>query len=225
MKSYCDPSLKGKKLCIIDIDGTFLRKFTTIFNTIIEELFGKNILVRGINLLFNRINDLDIISNSMFMFKFVMLIYSILSFTNFKQNCAKYEERYYELAKKGIKSSYDDYVAKLEELGYYVLFVSHNVYTHRFEILGDRIITPKNKRRYLPKYFQELDVRYVIGNNYMDDIVSGMRLNKKYRKAGKPEVTIMYLGHSSIIKNMMYKKVNCFLGMSQVVAYIKELNN
>lgn len=223
MKTQKNFDLEGKKICIIDIDGTLLEEFKQIFNRIMSQLFGNNIIVKFVNKIFNWVNDLDIISNSMLMFKLVLLFYSIISFSSFRDNCAIYEKSYFKFAFRSIEKAYYNYVLEFEKMGYTVLCISHNIYTHHFDIMNGKIFTPTNKRKFLPQNFKDLDVKFVIGNNYMDDIISGKKLNKEYSKKMKYHSIVIYVGCSKIVRKIVDKDIKCFLSMEEVLKYVKDV--
>lgn len=208
--------------CIIDIDGTLFEEFKLVFNKIISEMFGTNWFVRIINKFFNLVNDLDIISNSMFMFRLVMAIYSLLSGQNYYVCLDYYEKRYYELSKAYIEKEYNDYIVPLQEMGYNVLFISHNIYTCKFDILGSRVIIYTKKRQDLPEQLSKIDVKFIIGNNYMDDILAGKRLNVEYSLMDMPLAKIVYVGKSKLVKTLVPSDVQCLKNMKEVLDYIKD---
>lgn len=213
---------KACGFCIIDIDGTLFEEFKLVFNQIISEMFGKNRCIKVINRFFNIVNDLDFISNSMFMFKAVMVVYSIFSGQNY-YNCLRiYEEKYCKLSKKYVEKAYNSYVVPIQEMGYSVLFITHDIYALKFNILGSRILVYTKKREDIPQELSKLDIDYIIGNNYMDDILAGKRLNVEYAAEGMDQAKIVYVGKSKLVKRLVSSDVKCLKNMQEVLDYIKD---
>ena len=77
--------MKNLGKVFVDIDGT-INTFKTVDCRIIAELFGHHRQVLFCDRILWKINDLDLISNSMHIFKLRILIYSILSFSSFLEN-------------------------------------------------------------------------------------------------------------------------------------------
>lgn len=210
-----------KTICVIDVDGTLLDNFKNIYHTIIVRLFSKSNLALRLNNIFEKINNLDIISNSMFVFKLAIFILSIFSITNFRENLKLFERWYEELATDTICTNYTLYITELLKKGYDVYIISHNEYTKNFsKHLSIPIIVPKNKRKYLPQNFVKHNVAFVIGNNYFDDIVASKKLNKAYTKHHAPHHAIaIYIGTSKLIPQYNMLK---FKTLQSAIAFIQK---
>ncbi len=213
-----------KRVLIMDIDGTLLEEFKSIYTQIINTIFGKSKSVMRLNLLLYKINDLDVISNSMFIFKFVIFFYSLISFTSFSKNLKIYEKMYVEKSKDEIIKNYNDVIVVLEKLGYEVILISHSIYTNNFKkYIPTKIITPRNKIIYIPKKMANLDITYMIGNNFFDDIFSSFLLNMKYKKKkiNKKSVPI-YIGSSKVVTRLLKGKGLAFNNLKELLLFIKK---
>lgn len=216
----------NKKILIMDIDGTLLEDFKSIYSQIINSLFGKSKAVMRLNLLLYKINDLDIISNSMFIFKSVIFFYSLISFTNFSKNLKQYEKLYVEKSKDEIIRNYNEVVVVLERLGYEVILISHSIYTNNFKkYIPTKIITPRNKMKYIPKNMSNLNIAYMVGNNFFDDIFSSFLLNKKYKKEKINYSSIpIYIGSSKAVTKLLKGRGFTFNNLSELLLFIKKVS-
>lgn len=215
--------MRSKRACIMDIDGTLLESFKEIYEDIIQMLFGKNKMVMRLNKLFYKINDFDVISNTMFIFKAVMLLYSLISFTSYSENIKIYRREYVKRAKDDILKEYNNTILFLEKQGFDIYLVSHNIYTNDFKkFIPTRIFTPHNKLVYIPKKFSSYNIIYTIGNNFFDDIVSAFMLNHMYKKEKSSKKSVpIYIGNSPFFKLLKNKVLN-FKNLKEMREYIKK---
>lgn len=211
-----------KKACIMDIDGTLFLDFKKVYLDIMKSIFGKSKIVMRLNALLYKINDLDVISNTMFIFKSVILLYSILSFSNYFENIESYKKQYVAKAKNEVIKNYNEIIRPMERLEFEVFLISHNTYTHNFkEFIPINVITPKNKRKYVPKNMSSYNIVYMIGNNYFDDILTSFLLNKKYRHQKKDYFSVpIYIGCSTIMKKLLKNKALIFNNLNDMLEYI-----
>ena len=186
----------NEKIVIMDIDGTFFRDYKKVYKRIIGEIFGKNKAVIFINNFLYKINDLDIFSNTMFLFKCVILFYSIISFSSYRKNIIKFEKKYVNYAKKSIELEYDRIIKPIEQKGYKVLFISQDIFTEKLKkYVKNPIIIPKSKLVFVINNFLYMDVIFSVGNNYFDDILPAKILNFNSKKT---KVVPVYIGKSRL---------------------------
>jgi len=162
-----------KQSIVIDIDGTLYEKFERNDKNIISRLFKNNHLVKLLDKLLWNINSLDIISNSMFILKLRLFIYSILSFKSFKKTEREYRRRYQLLL--GLDLENKRKILKKINEKYEIILVSNNLYAINVlcKFQDYNIIYSSNvcSRRTQIKEINAFEsIAYVIGNNYKDDI-------------------------------------------------------
>ena len=213
-----------EKVCLIDIDGTLLESFKSIYTSAIEEIFGYSKLAMRLNKFFYNINDYDVISNTMGIFKLVIFILSVVSCTSFKKNLKKFEELYIEKSKREIIYNYESIVIPIEKRGYKVFLITHDEYARRFNaFIPTDIIVTKSKTLYVFEKLRDVDIMYMIGNNLCDDLIPAIMLNKKYKKIGRNcKVVPIYIGTSNIVKRILKKKILSFKRISSVLDVIKK---
>lgn len=212
--------MSEKKICMIDIDGTLLESYKNIYNEIIIKLFGKNKLIMRINSIFFKINDLDIISNNIFIFNIIMLIYSILSFTKFSENIKKYEQEYINMSKDEIISNYIKIIIPIEEKGYTVYLITHDDFATRFKVYIPATIVNANKTLFVLRNMSKLNLEYIIGNNLFDDIVPFVLINAIKSKRNKRKITPIYIGNSKLVLTVTGKKSKHFKNLDDMLSYI-----
>jgi FMN phosphatase YigB (HAD superfamily) len=193
----------SKRLIIFDLDGTIdgtidgeYTIFRKIDNEIIHELFFNSSLVMNLDLMLWKINEKDIISNSMKLFTLRMLIYSILAGKNPKKVLGYYEKRYIEISRKYIFEKFSDEILSLEKIGFKVVVFSHNVYTEGISVCLP-IKALKNKGKCIKELNDLADIAYIVGNNFTDDI----------RPAQKLGVKAIYVGNSKILQSIAKKNL------------------
>lgn len=188
---------KRKSLIVIDIDGTIM-DFKSIDNNIVNNVFGKSKLVTFFDKILWKINSLDVISNNIIILNLRILFYSIISFTNPFKAFILYSFKYEELAKIQVTKKLLSDIDYLKTLADEVVFVTHDFHAYCLEkVLNTRIIT-KNKIVFFPRLHKQYDIKYVIGNNYMDDILPG----KKLRKENGQNIKVVYIGKSKLLKKV-----------------------
>ncbi len=186
-----------KPLIIIDIDGT-ITNFREIDRKIIYKLFQKNPIVMLLDQLLWKINSLDYITNSFWIFKFRIYIYSLLSFSSFKIRISEYKKEYLKESKKDFDIYLKEYHSVLKNLGLDILLLSHDEFAC---YLGREVHSVKNKKKYVLKnIYGKYDIVYMVGNNYMDDIKLGLQLRKKRKKLKDTNsIKVVYIGKSKYL--------------------------
>lgn len=198
-----------KPLIIIDVDGT-ITDFKQIDHEIISLMYEKNKFVIALDKLLWRINGLDYFTNKFWIFKFRIFLYSILSLSNYKFNMIKYQKNYVAKTRQDFNKYFDVLHPKIEKMGYETLLLSHDRFAGN---VSNKIICVRDKKRYvLDNVYSSYDVIYVIGNNYMDDIKLGLKLQKLNNDLDvKIETNIVYVGTSRYLieKVLINKSVKC----------------
>lgn len=182
-----------KPSIIIDIDGTLYDKFSLDDRNIIFKLFGKNIFVRFLDKILWWINSLDIISNSMWMLKLRILIYCILSFKSYKNMSDEYMHRYQRLFTMYLQSK--ENILKRISRKYRIILVTNNLYALNVLYEDYHILYAPNflsRREQIKTLNAKENIRYIIGNNYTDDIYLAKKLKTK----------CIYVGNSALKKKI-----------------------
>lgn len=188
---------KRKSLIVIDVDGTIIN-FKRIDNIIIRDIYGKSKIVTFIDKLLWKINSLDVISNNIIILNLRILLYSIISFINPFKAFILYSFKYEELAKREVTKNLLNNIEYLKTLADEVVFATHDFHAYCLEkVLNTRVIT-KNKKYFIPKLYKKYDIKYVIGNNYIDDILPGKKLKKEKGQNTK----VVYIGKSKLLKRV-----------------------
>ena len=205
---------KLKKLAIVDVDGT-ITDFYKVDHEIIPEIYH-NKLVLFLDKLLWKLNSLDIITNSYSLFKLRMSIYSILSLHNIKKDIAKYKSEYIKYANGYFKNFLQNEYKLLKNKGYDILILTSDPFD---SYMDRRVTVSQDKVRYVednvPSKYNEV---CVIGNNFSDDILSGIKLREKFNI----KVHICYIGKSPIIKRRLKnKEVNFCSCLKDAIKQIK----
>jgi len=199
-----------KKLLIIDIDGVII-DFRAIDHSIIKELYGNNKIVLLLDAILWFINGMDIITNTFEIFRLRLKLYSFLNGSNYSSDMKKYRNRYLQMSEKYFWGFLNNEYKKLKDEAFEILILSCDLFD---AFLFNEVKVVKNKRDYVNRYiYKNYKEIYVVGNNYMDDIKSGLKLR---RKCVVP-VHIFYVGHGRILKILSKLK-----GFGQIQS-IKEL--
>ncbi len=172
-------------LVILDFDGTLFDDFFMRDKEIIAKVFEGNKFVMFIDLLARKINDLGIVKNNNFLLRFRIFIYSLFVKKSFKRSLVEYRRLYRYYAKKSInKNIY--MLDKLNAEGYKVIILSNNMYTNRIDMKYE-LITNINKYIELEELYNEHgnSIRYIIGDNFLDDVNNGYKFNIKTIYMGK----------------------------------------
>lgn len=199
-----------KRSIIIDIDGTLYDNFPRDDRKIIYKLFEKNFLVRLLDKFLWSINALDYISNSMGMLKFRLMIYSILSLKSYNNVSKKYKHSYQNLLRLDLQNK--EHILKKLGAMYDVILVTNNIYALNVLYHDYRVLyapNALNRREQIMTLNVTENICYIIGNNYMDDILLAKRHN----------IPCIYVG-KSILKNKFKAKYNAN-SFEKVLAILK----
>lgn len=187
-----------KSIILFDVDGT-ITNFEKIDNKAIRTCFEKSKFVMAMDKALWQINKLDVIANNFPLFKFRIWIYSLISFSNYKQNMEKYEKIYVEETKSEMSNYFTMQHERLNELGVDIRFLSNNQLDMS---TSPNIISVRNKKKYVKdNIYGKYDIVYVVGNNWSDDVKLGLDLRKK-TKLTMP----VYIGKSKFLINFLLKK-------------------
>ncbi len=178
-------------IILVDLDGTLI-DFKAIDDIIILKIFRNNRIVKFVNNILWKINLLDFFPNNGLIFSARMLIYNIFSKNSFFQTMVIYGELYEKYANESIINQYAKFDL-LKERGYKIIVITQNMYcAKKFDI---NIVSTSNKLKYVKKNFDKENIKYVIGNNYHDDIKMAYNINAK----------AIYIGNSSLVKKILRK--------------------
>lgn len=187
-------------LVILDFDGTLFDDFFMRDKEIIAKVFEGNKFVLFIDLLARKINDLGIVKNNNFLLRFRIFIYSLFIKKSFKRSLVEYRRLYRYYAKKSINKN----IAMLDKLnaeGYKIIILSNNMYTNRLDMKYE-LITNINKYIELEELYNEHgnSIKYIIGDNFLDDINNGYKFNIK----------TIYMGNGLFVKRSkkIFRKAN-----------------
>lgn len=180
------------KAVIIDVDGTLIDFVSSFYNCYINRQFGKSPIVIVLDKLAKFINNLDLLSNSKATLDLVLFGFSVISGQSYKVVKAEFVQLYSNY----IYANQPCIIRRLKminELGYKCIVKSNNPYAR--EILSvikyaDEFIVISSKKNERDKQFASLlskyEVKYFVGNNYVDDI----------RMAKHLKVPSIYVGDS-----------------------------
>lgn len=194
-----------RNIIFVDIDGT-INEFNMVDNNIIKEIFGNHRLVMFCDRLLWKINELDLISNSMRIFKLRIFLYSLLSFTSYNKKMLEYEKKYIKYTFEEVRKNYNLHLMKLKRLGYEIRLVTHSEFTKYFK-KDYPISILKNKPKYIERIHKKNGISYMIGNNYTDDLKVPLKFGIK----------TIYIGKSKLVKRIIKDKAKSFLSIELAV--------
>ena len=176
--------LRKVPVIVFDLDGT-VTDFRKIDNKIIRNhIFKNHKLTLALDKIAWKINEQDIIKNTTLMLKFRLLLYSLISGSNFKAVFEEYKVMYTELTMKEILKRLP-YFKSLEEKGYHVIIISNNKITDRILIKSVEIYSTRSKILALENLQESCFIRLMVGNNLLDDIIPSYFHGIDYRYVGK----------------------------------------
>jgi FMN phosphatase YigB (HAD superfamily) len=184
-----------QKAVVFDLDGTLV-DFKRIDKQIIKELFQNNIFIKTIDMLLWCLNDIEIMPNNAKLFNIRLFVYSFFSRNSYDKLRLLYEKIYVrEVEAELIKKR--RVIAKIKNSGYEVFIISNNplskkVNSHEYNI----IVANNSKCEEIKKIMGLFDVKYIIGNNYCDDILVAKKL----------KISPIYVGKSLIVKFLSNRK-------------------
>lgn len=203
-----------RRLAIIDIDGT-INDFNKVDNEIISSIYGKNKIIKVLDRLLWKINSLDIITNQFIIFKARIYLYSLINRTKYKNDMELYKEEYVRKSKLYFQQFMDNEYTVLKKSGIEVMLLTCDPFDGFCE---NNVTVVQNKWQYIrDNAYNKYGKLYVVGNNYMDDISSGLKLRSKMSVCD--DVQIYYVGNSKILKKLLAKK-----GV-QICSNLKEVVN
>lgn len=184
----CDLKKDG---LLIDVDGTLYDSFYLDDKKIIENIFGNNVLVKTLDYVLWKINRLDFFSNSMRLLRLRLFAYSILGFKRYNFVLSSYNIEYTKCLAVYLKSI-NEYLCILSKK-YNIFIITNNFFSVpviESELNQRCIYCSHSKSREMSAYSLEkgCNLKYFIGNNYMDDISVANKLN----------ITSIYVGKSFI---------------------------
>lgn len=213
---------RNRETCIVvDLDGTLI-DFEKIDKKIIQSIYGENRGVKWIDKVLWKINSYDIITNNIFIFTMRILLYSILSFSNPVKAFVLYGIKYRENVLEQIDDTLLQNLDFLKTLADKMYIATNDIFVHAiYKDLPVKNIVVGKKKKFISSLYRHFEVKYVIGNNYMDDILSCKKLNQNYKKHDmKTRATMVYVGKSILIWKMSsllrFEKIDDF------IRYVKE---
>lgn len=209
-----------KQKCIVfDLDGTAFKRFLPLDKKFISKKFDKNIIVKVIDSICRKINDADIIKNTTNILFLRFFVYSLFVPISVKRSeieeynnswlvkkgyeekvtsyvsllLREYKEWYVREAALAIVNCFEKDFKPLINLGYHIIIMSNNELAKELMNMPYEIIVGKSKLIELKKLLKDpvLDIRYFVGNNYMDDICNAYILG----------INAVYVGNGYWVKN------------------------
>lgn len=208
----CSNNSNKKSLVVVDLDGTLIN-FKSIDNKIINELFGKNYVVRFLDRILWKINELDYFSNCYAIFNIRIKIYAMFSKYTNSEIMGIYGDRYIELALNETVSGYN-HIKSLRGENSEVIIVTHNVFADRLNkyVSCVPIIFSLNKKKYFTEeLLKKYNIIYLIGNNYTDDIKAA------YAVKAFP----IYIGKSKLVKKLIKGRGKIVDNIKGAIDFIK----
>lgn len=178
-------ALKNKKTIVFDLDGT-LSNFEKIDHKIIEMIYGNSRIVMLLDKFLWSINRFEILKNTMWLLKFRLALYSIITRKNIEENFKKYHIEYFTLTYHDIKYNYENYLKRLRKK-YKIRILSNNMFAKGLEYSGLRVICNTSKSKHIKIFKKYHDTEYIVGNNLLDDILVGSIKGIKTIYLGKNE--------------------------------------
>lgn len=202
-----------KRLAIIDIDGT-ITDFCKVDREIISEIYRNNKAIKLLDNILWKINSMDIITNKFLIFKLRIMLYSFLNKSNYYKDIDTYKEKYIVRVRQYFKEFMENEYVILRGKGIRVLLLTCDPFDG---FCDDNVTVVQNKTGYVfDNIFGKYNEIYVIGNNYMDDIKTGLKLIKRAKE--KCRVNIFYIGNSPVLKRILKnKEVSIFKTLDEAI--------
>jgi FMN phosphatase YigB (HAD superfamily) len=184
----------NKETIIIDLDGTLYDSFCEDDKRIISALFKDNLIVKFLDKILWFINSFDFISNSTWILNFRLTLYALLNLDLPKKHKEQYKIRYRNLLRAKL-FEYDNMLKRISNKYTIVVVTSNNfsldVLKH-YKYFQKVIYAKDNYARFITmkNTLNSFNVKFVIGNNYMDDISTAKKLDRQS----------IYIGDSKIKK-------------------------
>ncbi|MEG2310855.1 MAG: hypothetical protein RSB76_02590 [Clostridia bacterium] len=172
----------NKRTILIDIDGTLYDNFMQDDHSIIKKMFGNNILIMLLDKTLWYINSFGIISNTMKILKFRLVIYAFISFNNPKSVINEYNVRYKNLLRLSIMKK-KVLLRKLKQI-YEIVFITNNIFAVSVlkKMKSYDVIYAENlraRKRLIKCSHLENKIDWIVGDNYTDDIHFSKKLDVK----------------------------------------------
>lgn len=212
-----------KKNIFIDVDGTLI-DFRSIDGKIISKIYEGSRIVKFIDKILWWINDFDIIGYSNFIFYARMFLYSVLSLKNVNTVLKEYKKLYSMYVKRYMSLDLEKALLELDK-DFKIYIVTRNMYADCVsKYMRRKVYIVKNKRKFYSNFFASSN-SYIIGNNYMDDILSCYLLNNKYKKykTTRKKTVPIYIGKSKLVKRIVTKDTLCFKNINECIEYLKSV--
>ena len=187
------------KACVIDIDGTLI-DFKKFDNQFISLHFAKHDIIQKLDNLLWKFNSLDIFTNRQSFLKIRLWIYCFLASDIVYSKLLKdYNSCYLTYQEKEFKKVMP-LLDVIKNHGYSIYLISNNNIcstiiqsSTSYNCLSPIIFNIKRNKLY-KILSEEVNISYVIGNNYMDDILP----SKKLKEGRNQELKSIYVGQSKI---------------------------
>lgn len=166
---------------IFDLDGT-ITDFKSIDHEIISSMFTSKIILFLDRVLW-RINETDILKNTMLILKIRLFLYSIFSGKNYFKILEKYKQEYFFKTYNEFRKKYK--LLKSLNESYAVIILSNNEYSKGVNYQGISVTSSRSKYTSILKLMRKYDIKYFVGNNLFDDIFTVKGTNIKSIYVGK----------------------------------------
>lgn len=166
---------------IFDLDGT-ITDFRTIDSEIISSMFSSKIVLFLDRVLW-RINETDILKNTMLILKIRLFLYSIFSGKSYFKILNNYRREYFFKTYNEFRKKYE--VLKSLSKRYVVIILSNNEFSKGVKYQEISTINSSSKYSSILKLMKIYDIKYFVGNNLIDDVLSVKGTNIKSIYVGK----------------------------------------
>lgn len=188
MSKNTDPA--RKEAIIFDLDGT-ITDFRLIDNEIITDMF-KSKFVLFLDKILWRINEQDVLKNTMIFLKIRLLLYSIFSGKNYAKIMKRYREEYFFKTYSEFRKMYELLLVIAKR--YEVIILSNNEFSKGIEYGKITVTNSKSKHLSLLKFMKTYDIKYFVGNNLLDDILT----------VKGTSIRSIYVGKSRVVSAFAY---------------------
>ena len=194
MSKNTDPA--RKEAIIFDLDGT-ITDFRLIDNEIITDMF-KSKFVLFLDKILWRINEQDVLKNTMIFLKIRLLLYSIFSGKNYVKIMKRYREEYFFKTYSEFRKMYELLIVIAKR--YEVIILSNNEFSKGIEYGKITVTNSKSKHLSLLKFMKTYNIKYFVGNNLLDDILT----------VNGTSIRSIYVGKSRVVSAFAYDTCDIF---------------